>query len=102
MNKSFSPEPGETIVKRAGEISWGNSFPKGKNDLILTDRALVVQKKNLFGKDTEAVRAFPFPRSSSPTARPRFAWGRRTSSPPRWMCISTRGWRASASALRTT
>ena len=56
MSKTFIPEPDETVLKRTGEIGSGNGITRGKNDLILTDRALVLQKKNLFGKDTEVLR----------------------------------------------
>ena len=58
MSKTFILEPGETVLKRICEIGWGSGISRGKNDLILTDKALVLQRKNLFGKDTEALR-FP-------------------------------------------
>lgn len=50
--------PDETVIKRAEKVGYGTPISTKTNDLILTNKALILVKKNLFGKTKEAVR-FP-------------------------------------------
>lgn len=55
MNKQFSLEPGETVLKRSAEVGYGGAFSGNKNELILTDQRIILQKKNLLGKVSGAL-----------------------------------------------
>ena len=59
MSDSFTLNPGEQIIKRNSEVGYGDGpFIRQNSELILTNQSLILQKKNLFGKNTEVVR-FP-------------------------------------------
>ena len=99
MEKKLVLNTDETIIRRSQEIGYGSSLSRSNNELILTSQAVILMKKNLFGKVSDIIR-FPCPTSSSPTTRPRSGWVRRISSPPPSTSISRPASRASASSGR--
>lgn len=58
MAEEFKLNPDETVILRSEGVGYGNTF-FGKNDeLILTNQAILLQKKGMFGK-TKGVLRFP-------------------------------------------
>ena len=57
MSTEMRLNPGESVVKKTGEIGYG-SGPSKKNELILTNQSIILIKKNAFEKTKDVVR-FP-------------------------------------------
>ncbi len=51
---SFLPE--ETVILKAEKVGYGTPISTKTNELILTNQALILVKKNMLGKTKEAVR----------------------------------------------
>lgn len=58
MEKKLVLNTDETIIRRSQEIGYGSSLSRSNNELILTSQAVILMKKNLFGKVSDIIR-FP-------------------------------------------
>ena len=60
MADELQLQPDETVILRKDKIGYGSKMPSmmDKSSLVLTNRNLILQKKNFFGKTTETLR-FP-------------------------------------------
>ena len=58
MEKKLVLNTDETIIRRSQEIGYGSTLSRSNNELILTSQAVILMKKNLFGKVSDIIR-FP-------------------------------------------
>ena len=59
MSEELKLNPDESVIMSADQISYGNGlFGGGKNELILTNQALLLKVKGMFGNTKEVLR-FP-------------------------------------------
>ena len=56
VTKTLELKQGESVIKRSEKVGYGKPVKSNNNDLILTNMALIHVKKNLFGKEKEAIR----------------------------------------------
>ncbi len=55
---NFILEENEEIIKKSADIGYGGKLSRSNNELILTNRSIVLIKKSLLGKVSDIIR-FP-------------------------------------------
>ena len=56
ISKTFGLKPEEAVVLRANKIGYGPAIDITKNELVLTNQAIIFINKDLFGKNKEVTR----------------------------------------------
>ncbi len=56
VTNEFMLKDEEAVILRAGKVGYGKPIPTKNNELVLTDKALILIRKDLFGKTKEVIR----------------------------------------------